>query len=325
MDRGRRRRWAALAAGTAVALLGFAAPAPAAEELEDRGFEEFTVKASNGYKMTVLALFQAGFGESSEVAIWLARKRQAAVYLAPGVVTTTKVEADLGDLGEIDVTFHPTGEGVTHPRCDPDYPVEYERGFYTGTIEFNGEEGYTHVDAKRARFSYQPILDALACSHSTTGEAFGRDLPGARLNAWAKRGAEHLAVRAIQSRPGARVKVEAEIEERRGRIQIARGVERIYPAGTFHFAPDLRAAALTPPAPLSGTGLFRRNAKPANRWTGNLSVDFPGRSDVSLTGERFHVSLRHARLTKETFYPERKSRPSLFSADYATLLLPKPR
>ncbi|HEY8502381.1 MAG TPA: hypothetical protein VIL21_06820 [Solirubrobacterales bacterium] len=308
-----------------MALLGFATPAPAAEELEDRGFEEFTVKASNGYKMTVFAFFQAGYGESSEVAIWLDRKGQAAVYLAPAVVTTTKVEADLGRLGEIDITFHPTGEGVTHPRCEPNYSVEYERGFYTGTIEFHGEEGYTDVSAKRARFSYHPIIDAVACSYTSIGETFGRDLPGARLRAWAKRGAEHLAVRAIQNRPGARVRMEAAIEERRGRIRISREIERAYPASAFHFAPDLRSAALAPSAPFAGTGLFHRNAKPTNRWTGNLSVDFPGRSNVSLTGDRFHVSLQHARLTKETFYPERRSRPSLLSTDYASLQLPKPR
>lgn len=288
----------------ALALL-FGAPAAAAEqESKANGFDAFFLKGSNGYRIFVFALFRPGYGESSDVLVTVSREGQGASYFAPGVVTDKKVEADLGELGEIDVTFRPSGErGMVSRACAPS-KVPYEKGTYVGTIEFRGEEGYTQVSAERARFS-PFVLAGIGCPYTVTDEVFGRDLPGARLLARAKLGQRQLEVRAHQNRPGRRVRIQAALEERRGRISIGRLVTFAAPANAFHFAPDLRTAALDPPAPFSGTGFFRRDAKPAGRWTGNLSVDFPGRSDVPLTGERFHVNLRHSRLVEETISPSR--------------------
>jgi hypothetical protein len=57
----------------------------------------------------------------------------------------------------------------------------------------------------------------------------------------------------------------------------------------------LRTAVLAPPAPFSGSATFYRFAKAANRWTGNLAIDFPGRARVPLVGSRFEATLVHAK------------------------------
>lgn len=302
------RRWskfAVVALAWAAALLA-AVPGAGAERVP-RVIDAFLLKGTNGYRLAVLGFFEPGYGESSKVLVLAGRKGQGAVYQFPGVATETQLKADLGPLGEIDVAFRPSGKiGVTHPSCDPKYRLTYEKGTYVGTIEFRGEEGYTRVSTKRARFWF-PLAD-FGCPGSVTGEAFGRDLPGARLRARTRLESGRLVLQANQNRPGQRVRVEATLTERRGEVEISREAGAIYPADSFRFAPDLRTAAVSPPAPFSGTGLFRRAAKPAARWTGNLRVDFPGRSGVPLTGSRFASSLRHARLFEEASY---SSRPNL--------------
>lgn len=299
-------RWGRFAVATlalAAALLAAAPAASAAEEPKSNGYGAFILKGSNGYRLAVLALFQPGYGESSEVLLVAARKGRSAFYMAPGVVTDTKIEADFGPIGEIDVAFRPSGKvGVAHPRCAPRRRAPYKKGVYVGTIEFHGEGGYTRVSADRARFFH--AFASIGCPFSVTGEVFGRDLPGALLWAHTELEQGRVALRVNQNGPGKRVRVEAEIGEKKGRVSILREIVSTYPADSFDFAPDLRTALLDPPAPFSGTGFFRREAKPAGRWTGNLEVDFPGRSNVPLTGDRFQVGLRHARHFKETRSPQ---------------------
>jgi hypothetical protein len=325
---GRRRaRFAVATLALAAALLA-ATPAASAEHEEGKvnGFDAFVVKGSNGYRIAVIALFRPGYGESSDVVIQAFRKGRRTFYLAPGTVTDKKVEADLGPLGEIDVTFQPAGKtGAVNPSCAPEHEVSYEKGAYVGTIDFRGEEGYTRVKTDRARFLY--AFADIGCPYTVLEEVFGADLPGARLRARARFESGGLELQASQGRPGQRVRVEAAIEEKRGRISIGREVTFTASAASFHFAPDLRTAVLDPPAPFSGAGFFRRGAEPTGRWTGDLRVDFPGHSNVSLTGDRFRTSLRHSRLVKETRSP---SRPSLSAwpsveagADHASSLPPK--
>jgi hypothetical protein len=86
-----------------------------------------------------------------------------------------------------------------------------------------------------------------------------------------------------------------------------------FSSSAFDFASPLRTATLAPPVPFTGQATFRRNANPANRWTGNLSVDFPGRADVPLAGGRFKAALVHAKRTEEVTLYDRLARPNLSS------------
>ena len=72
---------------------------------------------------------------------------------------------------------------------------------------------------------------------------------------------------------------------------ISRDIELHFGAGAFSYDPLLRTATLAPPAPFSGRASFHRGAVLENRWTGNLAIDFPGRSNVPLTGPGIGASL----------------------------------
>ena len=307
------RRWSKFAVAMLVlaALLGAAPAATAAEESEGNDFKTFNIEASNGYRIFVLAIFHAGYGESSEVVLLASRKDRAASYLAPATVTSTKIEADFGEVGRIAVEFKPTGaKGKTAPRCYPKEQIPYEKGTYVGEIEFHGERGYTDVSRKRVRYSLHPFIDYFYCGLRVE-EDLGGGAPGVRLRAIARpRKGVSVSLQANQNRPGGPVKLQALVEESRGRVQIARGTEKTLPGSALAFDPELRSASLRPPSLFSGAAIFRRDAKPSNRWTGKLAFDFPGRPNVSLAGARFHASLVHARWTLE---PPEFRRPN-FSA-----------
>jgi hypothetical protein len=249
--------------------------------------------------MRVIAGSEAGF-KQGRVAIWLIRKNSFATYFAPATVTDTTVEADLGPVGKIALEFEPSGEkGKAAPVCQPDRAVPYDKGSYVGEFEFHGEEGFADVSATRLPLSLHPYIDSI-CGGLGIVEIFGSG-PGARLTATAPKRLGRVSLQVNQNRPGARVRAQASINEKRGRIRVYRAVEGTYPATAFDFDPQLRSASLAPPAPFSGSALYRRDAKEMNRWTGNLAVDFPGNSHVSLTGAGFETHLRHANLSETRF------------------------
>lgn len=296
----RRGRIVAVVATAAVAFLGLCPGARALGEVDSGGFGEFKIEGSNGYTITVWAFSERKF-RHGQVLVLVGRKGRFVSYLAPARVTDTRIDANLGSLGDIDVTFQPSGRtGFVHPTCEPRNRTRYEKGNYVGRIEFLGEEGYTRASAERVPFTYHPAID-LGCFYSVTDAEFGPDLPGAQLSALARKGGQLVGVLVNQNRPGAPVRVTAAIVEQRGPVSIHREVDTTYGAQSFDFAPDLSSAAFDPPAPFSGSGLYRRGAKPANRWTGDLAVDFPGHSNVPLTGARFRAKLRHARFVHRTF------------------------
>lgn len=290
------KRWSKIAAALLVAaVLSLTAAAGSGAEGEpDAGaFNSFQLKASNGYKVIVWAASGKGY-RNGRVVILVNGKRDFAGYVGPAQVTATTVRADLGDVGSIDVAFQPSGEkGLDHPVCDSRQRVHYEKGDYVGAIDFQGEEDFTEVHAESAPYSLHPFIDSI-CGGVGVGEGRGGHLPGAALLARGGEGTERVVLQVNQNRPGSRVHVSASTEERRDRIVISREFTANYPARGFHFDPHLRKATLVAPAPFAGVGRFHRDAKPANRWTGNLMADFPGRSNVSLTGSGFAANLVHA-------------------------------
>lgn len=327
MRAGRSR----LAVSAALALTVFllpAAPAHAEGELDTGGFGTFRLDGTNGYSGWVLAGSGPGF-EHGEVLVWLFRRNASVSYLAPARVTDTAIEAELGQVGRIDVEFEPAGEeGRAAPVCEPQQRVSYEKGSYVGEIELHGEEGYTDVSATRASFTLHPFID-LICGGLSIGEAFGHGIPGARLTAHARLGGRRVSLQVNQNRPDAPVKVQASIVERRQDVIVTREVRGTDPGRAFEFASDLRFAAARPDAPFSGTGTFRRGARRANRWTGSLAVDFPGNSNVSLTGARFRTKLLHAHLTEERsrarprLSPWHSTRPLPIASAKSSLLVPR--
>jgi hypothetical protein len=260
----------------------------------------FTLQGSHGYSITVLAYSRRADGRG-RVLVSVHRKRADVTYFAPATVTDALIEADLGAVGAISVAFVPSGS-IAEERtgCSKGDFVQFDAGTYQGTIEFHGEEGYTEASATQAPVEFKPFFEPVCSGLSMSGETtvFGAtDIPGARLRVRSIAPRRHLSVQFNENRPGARMTFEGHMSERRGSVAISRAIQGATPGGAFAFSDDLRRARLVPPTPFSGSAAFHRNAPLSNRWTGSLAIDFPGRSNVSLTGPGLKASLVHARRT----------------------------
>lgn len=160
-----------------------------------------------------------------------------------------------------------------------------------GTIDFRGEEGYTEVHATSAPGDIRTAL-ILVCPESGTA-GFGGHSPGALLSVRHNQSPrfEFLAMKNSPTRPARFV---ASIQERRGSLGISRTVEASAGPGAFDFDVPGGFAKVGPPAPFAGEATYRRPPGKRARWHGDLTVDFPGRSNVRLTGNGTKAGMRRA-------------------------------
>jgi hypothetical protein len=291
-----------------------AAPAAAEGEADTGAFGAFRLKGSNGYSALVMALSRPRF-KHGEILVIVGRRAErgfeSVLYFAPAKVLPETIDADLGPVGEISVRFEPSGPPErVHASCKRGGSVTYEPGAWVGTIEFTGEEGFTEAHVSRSKAIPSPFLDA-GCGATGIGETSGHGVRGARLIARSATAKRAIYLQANKNHQNARVRVEASVDERRGKLIVSREVARFFPVAAFDFDSSLRSAELSPSVPFSGSASFHRNAKPANRWTGNLSVDLPGRANVSLAGYRFKSVLGHWERSEERRTYDRSRRPSL--------------
>jgi hypothetical protein len=293
---GRGRGGAAAIAGLAALLLASALSPVAASALDSdlKHSFAFRVGASNGYEIVALAASQRADGKG-QIVLFVDREDAGALYVAPATLTATSIEADLGQLGEVSLDVVPSGRKRTvHRRCgeEPE-TTSFEPQSFRGNFEFNGEEGFTEASSAAPR-EYTRFFFDLLCGSSISSEVGGDGLPGARLKLHSRQGPTRVNLQVNKNHPGGRSEFTAEIAERRRGVQIQRSAVLLAGAAAFDYDPLLRTATLDPPAPFAGHASFHRDASPANRWTGNLTVDFPGRADVPLVGGGFGVHLAPA-------------------------------
>lgn len=266
--------------GLAVAAVaGAVVPATAATLPQPGGFR---TQASNGYVIHAIAFDGDPRGEHDEVLLFVTRKGGGVTYFAQkGVqVTETTVTADLGDLGSIDLHYVPSGKPrVERSACDP-RPIEVDSGFYEGRFDFEGEEGYTQAHRSRVRGEVRLQL-SLLCG-GAVNEGIGGHAPGARLH-WRRGKVEFEVTKNSPSRPA---RFRAAIQEKHAGLAIAREVGVTAGAGAFGFDVPAQTATLKPPAPFSGSARFLRGDESKGHLEGSLAVDFPGRSNVPLSGGR---------------------------------------
>jgi hypothetical protein len=240
------------------------------------------LEASNGYSIHGLAFDGDPRGEHDGVLLFVSRKGGGATYFVrKGVeVTETTVSADLGRLGSIDLHFVPSGKSrVERSACSPQ-PIEIESGFYEGRFDFRGEEGYTEAHRTRALGEIR-LQASLICAAGGVEGSGGRS-PGARLKMQRHWGSGRLEFEATKNSPSRPSRFRAAIEEERGGLGIEREVEAAAGPGAFEFDIPNQRAMLKPPPPFDGSALFHRKKGQMSDLKGNLVVDFPGRSGVSL-------------------------------------------
>ena len=289
---GRRRYFAGVFVTVAVVLAGALIPAGAgATDSDLKHSFAFKVKASHGYSIVAVAASQRADGRGDLLLI-VFRKHSSVLYGAPAQLTATSIEADLGALGEVALQVAPSGrERTLHRRCgeEPE-TIRFEPQSFRGRFEFHGEEGFAAVSTESPS-EYTRFFYDIGCGGVVQGESGGAMLPGARLRLHARRGPFRLNLQANKNRPGARTRFEVETDEESNGISIVRNRELWVGANAFRFDPLLQTASLQPPAPFSGQASFHRGAAPSSRWTGNLTVDMPGRANLPLTGAAVGATL----------------------------------
>ncbi len=282
----------------AIAILGLSLLTPldaVALDSDLKGSAVFRLKASHGYTILGFASSERIDGRG-DIGLIVHRKGAAVFYAAPATVTPTRLEADLGALGRISAEIVPSGKKKQfRSRCDDDV-LRAEPHLYRGTFEFRGEQGYTEVVATDVPEYPRFFLDFI-CPSVSSEEVLGRGLPGARLRAFYRHQDRRLSLQLNKNRPGKAMFFSVTLAEVRNGIDIERSVSGRQPATAFDYDPLLRTATVEPAPPFSGVASFRRDAAPVNRWTGTLSVDFPGKANVPLTGGAFSVHAVHAQKT----------------------------
>jgi hypothetical protein len=246
----------------------------------------FQLPASNGYTLDVIAE-RARAGRPASLFLFVTKRGKGVRYQAPATVTETSMQADLGELGEISVNFRRTNQATSAP-CGKE-TVRFDSGQYEGKIDFRGEEGYASVEATSAPGSMDFILSGLLCDMGFVTDGSSGRARGAELHVRNPALGPELSV--SKKRPGAAASIVASMTEYRDGISIERITSLFMPSANFKYDRRLRTATVRPPAPFAGSARFDLGKKAGQRWSGDLTVDLPGRTGVPLTGPTLRAFL----------------------------------
>jgi hypothetical protein len=224
---------------------------------------------------------------------------ESVTYFVPGHVSETSMRANLGPLGKIRLKYHPRGKGPLKSipeRCFIGGSSESRNRAIApprGIVQFRGEGGYTSVVAHRAQ---GVIHEKLSCgepreAHSPDRSHFPLLVADSKDGPLFSAGRQ-LSSSSLTGAPDAgQIGFFALDFQRDRHIQIFRVAGVNGPSVDFTYDSALTSATVTPPAPFSGSAQFERLPDGSTTWTGSLSVDFPGRGPVPLTGFPFMAKL----------------------------------
>jgi hypothetical protein len=295
MRRGGSGRGRQVVLGLAVAVACMTPPLTAADASAAGALAAppgFRLSASNGYTIRAFAFYDRE-GDQDAFYLFVTRKHSAVFYFTKADVTEASIRADLGAVGRVDVHFVPTGRSRTERSACGGKPVKFDAGFYEGAIVLEGEERYMHADATRARGEVRTVL-SLLCPGGADSEGSGGHSPGALMTVRQKLGSTKMEFVARKNSPTRSSKFQAAIDERRGRLSISRAVSITGSARAFRYDVAARMATVRPAFPFSGKAAYHAAAGSPGGLFGDLTVDFPGRSGVRLTGARTRAALVRA-------------------------------
>lgn len=268
---------------------------------------EFTLRASNGYQITVSADPTTGVRRFHRFVHLTAKGHGGtAEYNVHGTVTPTTIKADFGHLGRVSVRFEPSGRerNVRVPKkCMKERPrvVTSRLGKFVGTIKFRGERGYTRVSAHSAQGGTgDPLANTpkkLQCDFRESDAERERELesvsldgspPGVGISVSALRLFGNFPNLIGSGKPlppkGDRYLFLVLASEKAGQMSILRTTGALGESQDFIFDNALTSATVRPPSPFTGSASFLRGADGSTSWTGTLAVSLPGLGTVGLTG-----------------------------------------
>jgi hypothetical protein len=284
-----------------------------------RGDRAAELKFTNrdGYQFTVVASGQVialsvsnGREDLSDDALG---RFSATTYLTHGKATPTSIEASFGDRGRIELHFQPSGREIQasrHAGCRrPSSNTIAQLGLFVGELRFRGEGGYTSAEVHRVHGGMVNLAALVSCRpdgelSGLAGASAGRaDLASPAVQTHPSRGPKRTTLFASLRRPLSRTVFNVRLgragparflaaeESSEGRIGLIRFAGSSAPQSAFTFGETLANAAVAPPAPFTGEGVFRQGIGEAESWTGSLAVSFLGAPGVPLTGPTFSARL----------------------------------
>ncbi|HEV2857335.1 MAG TPA: hypothetical protein VGW80_02900 [Solirubrobacterales bacterium] len=304
------------------------APASAAarpgDEVRPRSLHlTMAAAGTRGYEVTVDTLGH------HRVTLTVRKSGQLASYTTRGKVSRHQVKADFGRFGRIWLRFH--GKRRPFPTVHRKRPrarsrrvlcrgrqPQREVGRFHGTIEFDGQHGYTRLAVGRLhgemRRSYRQVCRLVpvgkrrhrarpaAISSSANADPFGFNLT--LLSARSRVGRALTRFTAISLEPPRGIPVPrkdlfsvitASLQERVGRVRVFRSTMQFAAPERVRISRrgvDPAKAQVALASPFSGRAHFRAadEGSPAS-WTGDLSVRLLGSGLLPLTGPHFHAVL----------------------------------
>jgi hypothetical protein len=253
----------------------------------------FDLMGSNGYRVDVTAF------DNATSLLATKGKAEASYEVGGGLTADNGIEAKFPGVGKISVKFKPSGPArKVHPERGCKGRDELIReGVFRGTIEFEGEGGFTKVEVGSVRGTvYESFKEV--CRFGPGPDPY-TDSQFTRLDATSKHGSEDLDFSASTLVSHSKPKftfatIEAILGFQRQGMSVERTVSSFGHVSLLKLTgpgDSLQSALVTPPPPFTGTGSFQLTSKTSATWTGTLSVELPGTGPINLAGPEFSPSL----------------------------------
>jgi hypothetical protein len=254
----------------------------------------FALGAGGGYRVRV-----GRVGDSVAVVVARRDHKSETAYIARGLVSSRRLKASFGRLGEIDMRFHPNrgGSGRAGGSCSDGYAIR--RGTFAGRFRFAGEGSYVKLRVRRTagkvsspakrcaprrrRHRAAAHRGAAASTIFYPASPFPRELRADWRDG--VDAAEFVAVGAKK-----RTFFLAHAEEVHGGVATLRIVFATAPTKGLRINTPLTSASVSPPPPFHGGARFHAGPDGKVTWDGPLSVNFLGLPRYPLAGERYRAS-----------------------------------
>jgi hypothetical protein len=254
---------------------------------------EIELPQSDGWEMSILAY------DRHQVYLRAQRGFASVTYRAPGHVSSQRVEADFGTLGQIDLDLDLEARGTDvprlHGRCTGRSPYELA-GRLHGAVDFPGEPNVAGVTADRGKVrifrSFQHVCRPLIQGKKKPLD-LKLDLVGARSHENGRTTSFEAVGIDIESELLLGI-VGASVYERTGEVAIARKTAGLAFEKNLRFSkpgakPD--RVWVKPTAPFSGRASYLKAAGEPPKWSGDLRVRVPGGGLLALAGPSFDATL----------------------------------
>jgi hypothetical protein len=210
-------------------------------------------------------------------------------YLAPATISQDQIDAQIGELGEIEMQFRPSGpakkSSEPQGQCRGRRSL-VEKGAFVGRFRFRGERGFTAVDTSRVEGLREEAFREVCKGGGRSG--FAEEGP-IKPDLIARTGRGNRAVSVEVFIGSERLSTEATVREKDPGLVVERTV--IVGGEASLYSPQGDGSGLiSPPSPFSGEVDYRPASLGGNPWVGTLSAPFPGIGVVRLAGKRFSVS-----------------------------------